>query len=385
MDISRAEKAVKDYLDKLILISEPLCPMWNRENFIFRKQAKWNYIDGCMINALLMLYKVTGDKRLTEYSEKFIGAYVREDGTIPTMHTEDFNLDNINGGKVLIKLWKLTGEPMYRRGFVRLYEEQLTKQPRLLCGSFWHKAIYPFQLWLDGSYMALPFMAEYAVMTEQSRIIEDVERQLGNIREKLRDVDTGLYYHGYDETRSMNWADKTTGCSREFWLRAIGWLCAGLADIAEILPDSDVCRGMLRDILLSLCRYTDDDGMLYQLPVKRELSGNYPETSGTLLFAYAMMKAERLGIVGDGSAGAKAFMTVTDRFITFTEDAPILGNICLMGGLGGDSGRDGSAEYYLGEKIVENDAKGIAPYLMAFTELKRRNGEINELSDQTNA
>ncbi|MBR2284820.1 MAG: glycoside hydrolase family 88 protein [Ruminococcus sp.] len=362
------------YLDELILVSEPLRPLWNRENFIFKKPARWNYIDSCMIMAVLMLWEISGDERLFDFAKRFIDAYVMPDGSIPTMNSGDFNLDNINGGKILLYLWKATGEDRYRSGAEKLWSGQLVRQPRLECGSFWHKAIYPRQLWLDGAYMALPFMAEYSILTGDDDIKRDVLMQLDNIRNIMQNRDTGLYYHGYDETRTMNWADPVTGLSQEYWLRSVGWLCAGLADICGYLPSEALCCDMLRELLCSLRGYVTD-GMLYQLPAYShgELSGNYPETSGTLLIAYAAMKAERLGICGGdiSETGRLLLDTTAERYISTDGDVPVLRNICLMGGLGGEQKRDGSVQYYLSERRVENDAKGIAPLLMAYSELLR--------------
>lgn len=369
----RLEFAANSYKEKLILPSDPLCPMWNRENFIFRKQAKWNYIDGCMIRAVLMLYERTGEQRLLDYARKFTCAYVAEDGTIPTMRREDYNLDNMGGGRNLISLYRHTGEERFRLAYEKL-AECLLEQPRLICGSFWHKAIYPNQMWLDGAYMALPFLAEYGIITGQPGITEDVLSQLKNTRTIMLDEETGLYFHGYDETKSKIWADPVTGLSPEFWLRSMGWLCAGLADLCELLPESGLCREMLSGLLNGLSAHITGEGMLMQLPAHEELPGNYPETSGTLLFAYAAMKGARLGAADKElrTAGEKALLAVTDKYITFGADGvPVLRNICLMGGLGGAEDRDGSARYYLSEKIVENDAKGIAPYLMAYCETLR--------------
>lgn len=368
MNINKLEKTAQSYINNFILPSEPLNPLWNRENFIFGKKPKWNYIDNCLIRAVLMIYDRTGDRRLLDYAVKFINAYVSENGDIPTLNVRDFNLDNICGCRNLVHLYDITDDLRYKSAYKKIYSSQIVSQPRLNCGNFWHKAVYPQQIWLDGIYMALPFMAEYALIHQDMNIIRDIENQLNNIYNIMRDENTGLYYHGYDETKNIFWADKNTGLSANFWLRSMGWLCAGLADICEILPDLKIARDMLSGLLKSLAGFSDSDGMLYQLPAKPGLEGNYRETSGTLLFACSSMKAHRLGICDNFNAGEKALSAVTDKFIRFEDNIPVLENICLMGGLGGGQNRDGSDEYYIREKIVENDAKGIAPFLMAYNE-----------------
>lgn len=375
--IHRLEKAVKLYIQKLILPSEPLCPLWNRENFIFRKKPKWNYIDSCMITAVLRLYEYSGDRNLLDFAVSFTSAYVDENGDIPTMNREDFNLDNINGGKNLLSLYRITGNERWLKAAQNL-ADALYQQPRLDCGSFWHKAIYQRQIWLDGSYMAFPFMAEFAGISGNTALIDDIRCQLRNIRNLMHNSESGLYYHGYDETKSINWADPETGLSHEFWLRSMGWLCAALADLCEILTDEKEISEMLAGLLDALSRYATPDGMLLQLPAHPELSGNYPETSGTLLFAYSALKAHRLGKAGEAlrSAGGKALSAVTEKYLVVEEDdTPVLKNICLMAGLG--INRSGTAEYYLSEPVTENDAKGIAPLIMAYTELMKGNS-LNE-------
>ncbi|MBQ9140006.1 MAG: glycoside hydrolase family 88 protein [Ruminococcus sp.] len=360
------EQIAREYIEKLVLTSKPMRPKWNRENYIFRKQSKWNYMDSCMIRALMMY----GDNDYIDYAVKFTDSYVNEDGSIPTMNVLDYNLDNICGGINLINLYNVTGAERYRLAYERIYIEQLIDHPRLKCGSFWHKAIYPNQMWLDGAYMVLPFMSMYGKIKNDKSIINDAISQMMNIRNIMRDRKTGLYYHGYNETKDMLWADEETGLSSQFWLRSNGWLCAGLADMYEITENEEIGE-MFREHIEALSQCLTEENMLLQLPVRKLLAGNYPETSGTLLYAYGAMKGYRLGTVDKSAAksGEKALYAVTEKYIDRSGEIPVLRNICLMGGLGGANNRDGSAEYYLSERIVENEAKGIAPYLMATAEL----------------
>lgn len=371
----RLSEAVNTYIEKLILPSDPEHPLWNRESFIFSKPVKWNYIDNCMIRAVIMLYEQSGDERLLSYADSFMRRYIDSDGNIPTLNPADMNIDNFNGGRNLIFLHEKTGDERYRLAYEKLFS-LLSVQPRLKCGNYWHKAVYPHQMWLDGAYMALPFETKYAVMNGSERLLGDVCAQLGSFRSIMRDSATGLYYHGYDESRTQKWADSATGLSGEFWLRSMGWLCAGLADVTEEAPENSKLRetsaSMLCELLDALAARLNPDGMLDQLPYRQGLEGNYTETSGTLLFAYSAMKAYRLGAADEKlfAAGRDALLAVTDKFIVRSSDGlPILKNICLMAGLGGQPYRDGSADYYLSERITENDAKGIAPYLMAYTEI----------------
>ncbi len=378
INIQKLDAIANAYTDRLILPSKPQLPLWNKESLICSKAPKWNYIDGCMIKAVLMMYELNGERRLLDYAADFTDFFVLPDGSIPTMNPQDFNLDSVNGGKNLLKLYALTCGSRYRTAADNIVELQLAAQPRLDCGSFYHKAIYPRQIWLDGSYMALAFMTEYAAVNKNHEMAEDVDIQLTNMKKIMRDPKSGLYYHGYDELCSAVWADKKTGLSPHFWLRAIGWLAAALADICEsaegVFPNTKrIAEEMLGELLEALYPFAAGDGLLMQLPSVPEAEGNYPEASGTCLIAYSALKAYRLGIGGEKNKafGEKLLSAVTEKLVKFENDMPILTNICLTAGLGGAQQRDGSVKYYLSERIVENDAKGVAPYLMAYTEIKK--------------
>jgi unsaturated rhamnogalacturonyl hydrolase len=226
--------------------------------------------------------------------------------------------------------------------------------------------------------MALPFLTEYATVSGELSVMEDVLNQVKNIVSIMRDENSGLYFHAYDESLSMFWADPVTGLSREIWLRAMGWFCAALADICGLSenypPLHDFCADTLADALNALSGCITAENMLLQLPAKPLYPDNYPETSGSLLFAYSALKAYRLGICSDKikADGTNVLSAVAENFISIDDnDIPVMKNICLMAGLGGEKKRDGSAEYYLSEPVVENDAKGIAPFLMAVAEVAR--------------
>ena len=367
-----ADKIIKGFTENIILKSDSKNPLWNSENKIFSKKNRWNYIDACMIKAVCGLYELYGDKKLSDFAENYVSDFISENCTIDSMDINAYNLDNINGAKNLLYFYQKTKNRKYLDTALWIYENQILNQPRLECGNFWHKQIYPNQIWLDGIYMSLPFLAEYSVLINNREIIGDIIRQLQNVRDIMRDKNTGLYYHGYDESREMYWADKKTGLSSEYWLRSICWLMAGLADIFEFSSGAlkDLCGNMLSDLISAMMKYQNTDGMFYQLPAKPYLSGNYHETSGTSLYAYSAMKSVRLGICGNTvrKSGRRAFDTTMKNYISFENNVPVLKNICLVAGLGGDNHRDGSEKYYLSESVIRNDAKGIAPFIMAYSE-----------------
>lgn len=365
------------YVRRLIRESTPERTVWNIEKLRQGKSASWNYIDGCMITALLAMHEITGEKAYFDFAESFIDAFVAEDGTIRSYDGSAFNLDDINEGRVLFPLYARTGKEKYRKA-AALLREQLQKQPRTVEGNFWHKAIYPNQVWLDGIYMAQPF---YALYEKQfgSGDFSDILSQIENVRRRMFSEEKGLYFHGYDASRSAFWADPETGCSRSFWLRSIGWFAVALADLCEILPegeDNERLRAIFAELMAGAARWADPKtGLYWQVVDQGGRKGNYLETSGSSMLAYAMLKGARLGVLEKEYAakGEKTFRGIVDRYLSFTDGTLKLGGICLVAGLGPDSNRrrDGSYAYYISEPVVENDAKGVAPFLLCYTEIKR--------------
>jgi unsaturated rhamnogalacturonyl hydrolase len=369
---------INAYVKSLIAQSSPERTAWNIENMRNNRPASWNYIDGCMMTALLSLSEITGDPSYAEFADSFIDSFVNEDGSIRTFEAEKHTLDDINEGRVLFPLYENTGKEKYRRGADTLYRA-LQEHPRTPEGNFWHKTIYPNQVWLDGVYMAMPFLALYEKYFGRGDY-SDVLRQVETVRAHMRDDATGLYYHGYDASRSAFWADPRTGLSRSFWLRSIGWFAVALADLAQLLPEDGGRKAVgdiLADLMASVWKYRDPEtSMYYQVPDKAGEAGNYLESSGSAMLAYAMLKGARLGVLDPVFAdrGQATFDGIGRRYLSFEDGKLHLGGICLVAGLGPEDNRrrDGSYAYYISEPVVANDAKGVAPFVLCYTEVKRR-------------
>lgn len=366
------------FIKKLIDGSAPDKPLWNIESIRMGKQPRWNYIDGCMMTALMEVSEITGEPEYADFAEKFIDFYMHEDGSILGYSMEKFNLDDINEGRVLFDLYRKNGREKYKKAIMLLHE-QLEKQPRTSTGNFWHKKIYPEQVWLDGIYMAQVFSLRFAQEFGNGDI-SDVLRQIRNVRRYMFCESKGLYYHGLDCSKKAFWADSQTGLSASFWLRATGWFTAALADIISYLPKGaereEIC-GIFREVICGISRYAEPDtGMYYQVVDCGGREGNYLETSGSSMIAYAMMKGARLGVIDSSysALGRKTFDGICGKYLNIGDDGVLdLGGICLMAGLGPEDNRrrDGSYEYYISEPVVKNDAKGVAPFLLCYTEVKR--------------
>ena len=370
---------IDQYIEELMTESTAEIPVWNIEKAKAGKKSGWDYIDGCMIMALLEIYSTTKEEKYLNFSDYYEDYRILEDGTIDGYSKEDWNLDNINGAKNLITLYQLTKKKKYRKAAAKIFQ-QIEGQPRTNEGNFWHKKIYPNQVWLDGLYMVLPYYMEYEVLYHKSEKINDIYEQFFNVYEKMRDKVTGLYYHGYDSTKSIFWADKETGLSQNFWLRSLGWYSMALLDTLNKAIDKESENWKkLKNIFINLCdsmlNFQDESGMWWQVPNFPHRGENYLETSGSAIYAYSLLKGFRTGILEDlkyRNAGKKAFEGICDKYLKTKDGKLSLGGICLVAGLGPESNpkRDGSFEYYMSESIVEDDAKGVGPFILAYNEYR---------------
>ena len=370
-------EAVENYICTLLDGSTVEKPLWNVEKLDKKPVARWNYIDGCMVKALIDFGKTCGEQKYTDYAKAFIDYRVSENGEISGYKRENYNLDDINAGKTLFSLYEMTGEKKYRKALGNVYR-QVEEQPRTFENNFWHKLIYENQVWLDGFYMVQPFYMQYETVFNDRKNYKDIFDQFEKARLNMRDPKTGLYYHGYDASRKIFWCDSETGLSKNFWLRSMGWFVMALIDTLEQCDKTgyekeyDSLSSMFRDLVDSLLKYKTENNFWYQVVDKGSEPGNYEETSGTAIMAYALLKGSRIGLLPKeySEIGKQVFESICSRYIN--EDGVMhLGGICLVAGLGPDNNRrrDGSFEYYISEPVVENDAKGVGPFLLAYTEM----------------
>lgn len=331
---------------------------------------KWDYDHGMVIQAVLL-----ADPSAYDWAYAHYDPFIRPDGSIKGYWEGKFSLDAVNPGRNLFTFYRKSGEERFRKA-ADLLHDQLVNQPRTKNGVYWHKGIYPWQVWLDGLYMAQPFAAQYARFSGDREAFDDIVKQFRTVYEVMRDPETGLLYHAWDESRGMRWSDLKTGLSPHFWGRAMGWYCVALADVYELLPEDHPGRGTLRAILKStadaLLQYQDaESGMWYQILDEGKREGNYLETSCSAMFAFSLLKGHRLGMLPESlyqEKGLKAWKGIRDRFL-----GPdlVLGGIVKVGGLGGNPYRDGSFAYYISEPIHPDDWKGVGPFIFSTLEAER--------------
>ncbi len=319
-------------------------------------KTRWGYELGVVLNGMEAQWDRTHDTAYVVYIRHMIDPYIGEDGSIRTYQEEDFNLDNINTGRSLLLLYRMTGLPKYHLAAAHL-RDQLTHQPRNAEGGFWHKKIYPDQMWLDGLYMAEPFYARY-----DSSAFDDIAHQFVLMEQHTRDPATGLLRHGWDASKREAWANPQTGCSAHCWARAMGWYGAALVDVLEIRRRKDL-QDLLARWAAAVAQAQDTSGLWWDVMDEPGKANNYFESSAACLFVYALAKGARLGLLPERyrAIAEKGYAAINRRFV---KNGNLTGTVSVSG-LGGHPYRDGSDTYYFSERVVTNDPKGVGAYLLA--------------------
>jgi rhamnogalacturonyl hydrolase YesR len=255
---------------------------------------------------------------------------------------------------------------------------QLAAHPRTSEGAFWHKKRYPGQLWLDGVYMGMPFLAHYSVLYEDGKSLPQAVEEFVVSRRHLRDEKTGLYYHAWDEKKAQSWADPATGRSGLFWARGLGWFSMALVDVLDHIPESQPelrkpLLDMVAELAPALLKARDAETRTWwQIMDRPGAPGNYRESTASAMFSYFLAKAARKGYLPKEyrQAAVETFQGLVDEFMLVNADGTVsMHNQCLVAGLG--NGRDGSYRYYMSEPIWKDDPKGNGPFILAGVEVSR--------------
>ena len=341
------------------------------------KRLFFGYAQGVGCCAMLDMWHYTGDRKYYDYVAAWADTIVDKDGGIYLYDMSEYNLDFINSGKVLFDIYAETGDARYKKA-MDLLARQLARHPRTHEGAFWHKLIYPFQIWLDGLYMASPFLARYGATFDRPDLVDDAVNQFMICARRTYDNRTGLYYHAYDESRNQRWADPVTGHSPNFWGRSMGWWFMALVDVLDYVPENHQHRAdlitFIKGLAVSLPEYQDKDGLWYQVLDCPEREGNFPEASVTSMFMYAYAKAVNKGYIDEEyiRVAEKAYDGLRKVLLRREPDKTwTLTRCCAVGGLGGSKYRDGSFNYYIHERIRDNDAKATGPFIMGCIQLEQ--------------
>lgn len=342
------------------------------------KFPKWSYDMGVIFEGLTEVWRNTGNGDYFNYIQSRMDPYLSIPDSIKNYRATDFNIDNIKNGTTLLMLYKVTGQEKYLKACHQLYA-QLKKHPRTNEGGFWHKKIYPYQMWLDGLYMGQPFYAEYASLMNIPSAFDDIANQFVYMEKNARDPKTGLLYHGWDESRKERWSDPKTGLSRHFWGRGMGWYVMALVDVLDYFPENHSRRpeliAILNRTLSAVTKYQDSKtGVWYDIVDLGTREGNYLEASASSMFVFALAKSLRKGYIPNSFEKNLdfAFQGLVSEFTSPAgKDQINLNKVVEVSGLGGSKNyRDGSFEYYMSEPVITNDPKGVGAFLLAASEVE---------------
>lgn len=352
----------------------------------FQKTLKWDYCHGVELQAFLNLYEVTGDEKYKNYAISYADTMVNTDGSIKTYKLEEYNIDRLNTGKMLFHIYEYTKDEKYKKA-IDLLRSQMDTHPRNEDGGFWHKKIYPHQMWLDGLYMSAPFMAEYAMRYNRPEDFRDIVDQFLIVARHTYDPSNGLYRHACDVSRQMFWADSITGQSKHAWGRAMGWYAMAIVDVLDFIPENEPGRDsvllILDNIATQLKRIQDPStGLWYQVLDRSGDEGNYLESSCSAMFMYSLFKAVRMGYL-DASykeVADQAYHGFIKEFVETDESGLMnITRACAVAGLGGKDNRSGDYEYYINEMIRSNDPKAIGPFINSMIEIEEINRAKNNI------
>lgn len=341
----------------------------------FSKQPKWGYCHGVVGKAMLDLWEVYDMDEFYKYIVVFTDSMVDKDGAILGYNLKDYNIDRLNSGKLLFRISQREQNDKYIKAIYRL-RNQLNSHPRTKEGGFWHKKVYPHQIWLDGLYMGTPFYAQYCKEFDEYEGFKDIANQIFLVREHLYDPQTGLYKHGWDESHSQEWSDSITGQSSNIWGRGVGWFAMAIVDVLDFFPkdhpDYTKIVSILTELFPAIIKYQDEKtGVWHQvmdLPMEK---GNYLESTASTMFTYVLLKSLRKGYLDNSfqTPAIKAYEGILKQFIKEEKDGTLsITNCCAGAGLGGNPYRDGSYEYYINEHVRNNDPKAVGPFIMASIE-----------------
>ncbi len=346
--------------------------VWTTENDI---KPEWNYKIGLLMTAFEQLYDYTGKQKYHDYIKGYADLIIDENGVVTGYEMNTYNIDKVNSGKFVHTLYEKTGDERYLT-VIQTLREQLKNHPRTNAGGFWHKKIYPYQMWLDGLYMGTPFYVRYTQEFEDGAGYDDIVHQFDEIQRHHVDEPTGLLYHAWDESKAMDWADKTTGQSPGFWARSLGWYAMAIVDVLDYLPADHPGHqrliSYLNDLSVAIVKVQDPStGLWYNVPDRPDSEGNYLEASSSCMFVYALLKGVRKGYLPARykADAKKAYDGITEHLIDVEDNGLVhVTQICKSAGLGGNPYRDGSYEYYISEPIKTDNLHGLGPFIMASIE-----------------
>lgn len=369
--VSAAEDKSKNNIG--VKLADYVIKQYKDPDTITSKQ--WEYTNGIVFAGMEKIYENTKDSKYLDYTRSWVDKYVDSTGNISPIRS-GHSLDIIQPSELLFTLAENSSDPRYKL-CATLTRNKYNDFPVNAEGGFWHKTNYPNQMWLDGTYMGMPFIAEYGNKfatkgADRDFCYSTAANQLKLVAKHTMDPKTKLCYHAWSQDKSAAWANSETGRSPEFWSRAMGWYAMALVDTLEYLPkDSDEYKDLkkiLRDVAAGIKKVQDPDtGLWYQVLDKGDQSDNWLETSGSAMFVYALKKAAVKGYIDSSynDVAAKGWKGVKSK-ISFTAD----GNVVVKD-TAQAMGVQVDYNNYVNKEKVDNLPHGIAAVLMAASEMEK--------------
>ena len=383
IEANTTEKVVPENLkwsERMMLSEIERFPEASKLDFV--DKPRWSYTNGLVLSAAIRLYELTNNQKYYDYTYAYANDLIEDSGDIKTYSLDKQNLDMIKSGDVLLYLYPKTKEERFLKAMETL-DSQMESQPKTSDGGYWHKKVYPHQMWLDGLYMAEPFHIRYAKEyikdeAKKQKIYDDVVLQFDLIQKHSYDQKTGLLYHGWDESKEQKWANKETGNSQHFWSRGMGWYGMAMVDVLDFLPETHPGHkriiSYLNQYAEAIAKVQDESGLWWQVLDQGAREGNYLEATGSSMFTYTFAKGVKKGYLPKKylDVANKAYDAIINKLISVEDNGVVnLNQCCSVAGLGGNPYRDGSYDYYINEPIRSNDPKGTGPFIMASLELNK--------------
>jgi len=347
---------------------------WQIDNL---EKPKWEYKPSFVLLSFEKLYQKNPNIIFQEYLKNYLDVFIDSSGTITHYEQKDFNIDYINPGKLLFEIYNSTHDIRYLKALQQL-KNQLESHPRTPSGGFWHKKIYPNQMWLDGLYMGTPFYTRYTVTFENGNGLNDIANQFELFHNNDFDSNSGLPFHAWDESKAIGWANKETGTSPTIWSRAVGWYIMALVDVLDYYPKNhpkySELKKYLNEVAKAIANKQDPSGLWFQVTDAGNKEGNFLETSSSAMFAYAFAKGVNQGYLPKKylKIANQAFDGIVKNYVKVDQSGEIhLEQICLSAGLGGTPFRDGSFKHYTEGKKLTDNSVGVGAFILAALELNK--------------
>jgi unsaturated rhamnogalacturonyl hydrolase len=333
----------------------------------------WGYTEGLYLFGQYQVYQRTHNTAYLTYIRQWADRFVSSDGTISNSFN---NLDSMEAGNILLILYNETGQSKYKTASDRIWHRLMdsnTTYPKTSDGGFEHGTSRPGQLWLDGTYMSLPFLLRYGQTvggSTQTAANAMAVKQLLIYGGHL-EAPNGLLWHAYDEAAVQSWVVSGTHHSPEFWCRAIGWYGMSTVITLDTVPTTQANRGQLLTILQNLVAamktYQDPaTGRWFQVVDKGSRTDNWTETSCSAMYTYVISRSVEQGYVDPSykSVSTKGYAGVLARISLGSDGRTNLTTIS-------EGTNVGSYSYYIGRARNTNDQHGLGSFLIMNEQLRR--------------